>query len=149
MGCVGDRRKRLSVCMYYIQYISQESGAGGAASSAISSYRTLFPTTSVSPEGLQARLNASPRPLISLMAAFVLTSQNFTTPSLLTLQSSASFTGLKATFSIPAVWPLSSVEYRTLGLSGFHTRRVLSTDPVAIRVPVGFHPIERILMNVS
>jgi hypothetical protein len=47
-----------------------------------------------------------------------------TTPSLLTLQSSASLTGLKAIFSIPAKWPLSSVENRTLGFSGFPAARL-------------------------
>lgn len=61
---------------------------------------TLFPTINVSPSGAQARVKASPRPRTSLKQFFVLTSQNFTVPSLLTLQSSASLTGLKATFSM-------------------------------------------------
>lgn len=47
------------------------------------------------------------------------TSQNLTTPSALTLHSSASLVGLKATFSTEAVWPLSSVENLTFGFSGF------------------------------
>jgi hypothetical protein len=80
---------------------------------------TLLPTSTEEPSGAQARAWALPRPLTSLMQAFVLTSQNLTTPSLLTLQSSASLTGLKATFSIPARCPFSSVEKRTLGFSGF------------------------------
>lgn len=61
------------------------------------------------------------------MIAFVLTSQNLTTPSELTLHNSASLTGLNATFSIPAEWPLSSVEYLTFGLSGFHLRELVTT----------------------
>lgn len=82
-------------------------------------HRTLLPTTRDSPSGAHARVNASPRPLISLMQVFDRTSQNFTTPSLLTLHNSASFTGLKATFSIGAEWPFKSVEKRTFGFSGF------------------------------
>ena len=85
----------------------------------VSVKNTLFPTTRLSPSGLQANVNASPRPFTSLMTAFVLTSQNFTTPSLLTEASSASLTGLKATLSIAAAWPFSSVEYFTFGRSGF------------------------------
>src|SRR5689334_19670304 len=84
---------------------------------------TLFPTSTEEPSGAQARLWALPRPLTSLMHVLVLTSQNLTTPSLLTLQSSASLTGLKAIFSIPAKCPLSSVENRTLGFSGFPAAR--------------------------
>lgn len=64
---------------------------------------TLFPTINVSPSGAQAKLNASPSPLTSLKQALVLTSQNLTTPSVLTLHSSASLVGLKATFSTDAV----------------------------------------------
>lgn len=109
----------------------------------------------------------SPRPLISLIHILDRTSQNLTTPSLLTLHSSASFTGLKATFSMGAECPFKSVENRTFGFSGFpaqaesqlrrfthlnecincyvQTRRVLSEDPVATRVPRGFQAIERML----
>lgn len=78
-----------------------------------------MPTISDSPSGSQVRVKASPRPLTSLTQFLVRTSQNLTTPSLLTLHSSASLTGLKATFSMGAAWPLSSVEKRTLALSGF------------------------------
>lgn len=105
---------------------------------------------------------ASPRSVTSLKQALVRTSQNRTTPSLLKLHNSASFVGLKATFSIPAAWPLSSVENLTLGFSGFpstrvspvslafvhyshansQTRKVLSAEPVATRVPGGFHAID-------
>ena len=55
-------------------------------------------------------MKASPRPFTSLMQVLLRTSQNLTTPSLLTLQSSDSLTGLKATFSIGAPCPLRSVE---------------------------------------
>lgn len=80
---------------------------------------TLFPTTRVSPLGAHANVTASPRPLTSLVHVFPLASQNLATPSLLKLHSSASFTGLKATFSMAAEWPFSSVEKRTFGFSGF------------------------------
>ena len=75
--------------------------------------RTLFPTRSVSPSGAHTRLSASPSPLTSLKHALVRTSQNLTTPSLLTLHSSASLTGLNATFSTEVVWPFRSVENLT------------------------------------
>lgn len=65
-------------------------------------YLTLVPTIRDSPSGCHAKVKASPRPFTSLMQALVRTSQNLTTPSLLTEQSSASLTGLKATFSIGA-----------------------------------------------
>lgn len=81
--------------------------------------RTLFPTINDSPSGAHTKVKASPRPLTSLTQAFVLTSQNLTTPSSLTLHSSASLTGLKATFCIDAACPLSSVEKRAMGFSGF------------------------------
>ena len=79
----------------------------------------MFPTTRESPSGAQARLNASPRPLISLKHVFERTSQSLRTPSLLTLASSVSFTGLNATFSIGAKWPFRSVENFAYGFSGF------------------------------
>lgn len=125
-----------------------------------------LPTRSVCPSGAHTRLSASPSPRTSLKHALVRTSQNLTTPSLLTLHNSASFVGLNATFSIEAEWPLSSVENLTCGFSGFparcqmrlchfhgqtvagtnsHTRSVLSADPVATSVPCGFHAIDRIL----
>lgn len=128
-------------------------------------FLTLVPTIRDSPSGCHAKVKASPSPFTSLMQALVRTSQNLTTPSLLTEQSSASLTGLKATFSIAAAWPLSSVEKRTFGFSGFpgklvshqirrtcrvrlshsQTRSVLSAAPVAIKLPWGFHAIERML----
>lgn len=130
---------------------------------------TRFPTSNEEPSGAQARVCALPRPLISLTHAFVLTSQSFTTPSLLTLQSSASLTGLKAIFSIAARWPRSSVEFLTSFLSGFpasrqrdscegktvatpvprragddsQTRSVLSEVTVATKVLRGFQAICR------
>lgn len=96
------------------------------------------------PSGAHARLKASPSPLTSLTQFLVLTSQNLTTPSSLTLQSSASLTGLNATFWMEALWPLSSVEKRTCAFSGFQTRRVLSDDPVATRFPRGLQAIDLI-----
>lgn len=81
--------------------------------------QTLFPTISVCPSGAHASVKASPSPDTSLKQALVRTSQNLTTPSLLTLHSSASLVGLKATFSIGAAWPLSSVENLTCAFSGF------------------------------
>jgi hypothetical protein len=65
-------------------------------------FLTLVPTIRESPSGCQAKVKVSPRPFTSLTQALVLTSQNLTTPSLLTEQSSASLTGLNATFSIGA-----------------------------------------------
>lgn len=110
---------------------------------------TLLPTIIDSPSGCHTIVNASPRPLISLMQVLALTSQTFKTPSLLKEHSSVSLIGLKATFSIGESWPLSSVEYRIFGRSGFHTRSVLSVAPVAIRVPNGFQSMLRKLHRVS
>jgi len=89
--------------------VGQELGGG----------RTLLETSSETPSGSQAIELAVPRPLTSLTEAFVLTSQNLTTPSAPRLASSASLTGLNATFSTEAECPFSSVEKRTFGLSGF------------------------------
>lgn len=86
---------------------------------------TLFPTTKVSPLGAHANVLASPRSLISLVQVFDLASQNRATPSLLRLHSSASLVGLKATFSIGPEWPLSSVEKRTFGFSGFPVQTIV------------------------
>lgn len=69
-------------------------------------------------------MKVSPRPRTSLKQFLVLTSQNFTIPSPLTLQSSESLTGLKATFSIGAEWPLRSVEKRATGFSGFPNHHI-------------------------
>jgi hypothetical protein len=44
-----------------------------------------------------------------------------------------------------AVWPRSSVLFFTCGFSGFQMRNVRSAEPVAIRCPVGFHAMVRIL----
>lgn len=90
-----------------------------------------MPTIKDSPSGCHARVKASPSPLTSLTQALVRTSQNLTTPSLLTEQSSASLTGLNATFSIGAAWPFSSVEKRTLGFSGFPWALVSSKIGIA------------------
>ena len=69
-------------------------------------------------------MKVSPRPRTSLKQFLVLTSQNFTVPSPLTLQSSESLTGLNATFSIGAEWPLRSVEKRAMGFSGFPNHHI-------------------------
>lgn len=113
------------------------------------SRHTLLPTIIDSPSGCHTSVNASPRPLISLTQVLALTSQTFRTPSLLKEHNSVSLTGLKATFSIGDSWPLSSVEYRIFGRSGFHTRSVLSVAPVAIRVPNGFQSMVRNLYRIS
>lgn len=94
-------------------------------------FLTLVPTIKDSPSGCHARVKASPSPLTSLTQALVRTSQNLTTPSLLTEQSSASLTGLNATFSMGAAWPFSSVEKRTLGFSGFPWALVSSKIGIA------------------
>jgi hypothetical protein len=96
----------------------------------IGEMHTLFPTSNVCPSGAQTSVMASPRSVTSLKQALVRTSQNRTTPSLLKLHNSASFVGLKATFSIPAAWPLSSVENLTLGFSGFPLTRVSPATPL-------------------
>ena len=106
---------------------------------------TLLPTMILVPSGCHANETAEPSPETSLTHFPARTSQTFNTPSALTLHSSASLTGLKATFSMLALWPLRSVVLRTLGFSGFQTRRVLSTAPVAMRVPVGFQLMHLIL----
>lgn len=109
---------------------------------------TLLPTMILVPSGCQANETAEPSPETSLIHFPARTSQIFNTPSALTLHSSASLTGLKATFSMLALWPLSSVVLRTLGFSGFQTRRVLSTAPVAMREPVGFQLMHLILSSL-
>lgn len=109
---------------------------------------TLLPTMILVPSGCHANETAEPSPGTSLIHFPARTSQIFNTPSALTLHSSASLTGLKATFSMLALWPLSSVVLRTLGFSGFQTRRVLSTAPVAMRVPVGFQLMHLILSSL-
>lgn len=82
------------------------------------------------------------------MHFLLLTSQNRTVPSVETDASSASFVGFHATLSIAPVWPRSSVLFFTCGFSGFHIRRVRSCEPVAIKWPVGFQAIVRILAGV-
>ena len=74
------------------------------------------------------------------------------------LQSSASLTGLKATFSIGARWPLRDVDCRTFGRSGFHLNKVslnilhkteatytrnVRSAAAATNVPSGFQAIDR------
>lgn len=46
---------------------------------------------------------------------------------------------------MPAVWPRNSVLFFTCGFSGFQMRKVRSAEPVAMRWPVGFHAMVRIL----
>lgn len=79
------------------------------------------------------------------MHVLLRTSQKRTVPSVDTDANSASFVGFQATLSIAPVWPRSSVLFFTCGFSGFHIRRVRSCEPVAIRCPLGFQAIVRIL----
>ena len=83
------------------------------------------------------------------MHALLRTSQNLQVPSLETEANCASRLGFQAMRSMPPVWPRNSVLFLTCGLSGFHTRSVRSAEPVAIRDPVGFHAIDRMLEVVS
>lgn len=104
---------------------------------------TFFPTSTTFPSALQLIVKHPPStpcpPTSTLLTQFLLlTSQNRTVPSLLQLATSDSRTGLNATFSIPPVWPRSSVLYFTFERSGFQIRSVRSAEPVAISVPVGF-----------
>lgn len=129
MLCVGDKMYRVSA-WGSINIVTDLKGSARES-------RTLFPTTKLSPSGAQASVKASPNPLTSLMMALVRTSQNLTVPSLPTEHSSSSLTGLKATFSTAAEWPLSSVDCRTLGLSTFPelslARKKLWDEPSSTR----------------
>lgn len=90
-------------------------------------------------------VNASPPTSNRLTQVLDRTSQNRTVPSLEQLASSASRTGLKITFSIPAECPRNSVEYLAFARSGFHIRNVRFAEPVAMSCPVGFQASVRIL----
>lgn len=74
---------------------------------------TFLPTIIVLPSADQESVNASPPTSRRLTHVLERTSQKRTVPSAEQLASSASRTGLKRAFSIPAVWPRNSVEYRT------------------------------------
>ena len=108
---------------------------------------TFLPTSTTFPSADQERENASPPTSRRLTHDFVRTSQKHTVPSAEQLASSASRTGLNAIFSMPAVWPFNSVEYRTFGRSGFQIRSVRSAEPVAMSWPVGFHARVRSLSH--
>jgi uncharacterized protein with NAD-binding domain and iron-sulfur cluster len=71
---------------------------------------TFVPTIIVVPSADQERVNASPPTSSLLTQVLERTSQKRTVPSVEQLASSASRTGLKRTFSMPAVWPRNSVE---------------------------------------
>lgn len=110
---------------------------------------TFLPAMRILPSADQDIVNASPPTSRRLTQVFDRTSQNLTVPSVEQLASSESLTGLNNTFSMPAEWPRSSVEYLTAGRSGFQMRRVRSAEPVAMSCPVGFHAIVRILWQRS
>lgn len=108
----------------------------------VSSFR---PTMTTLPSAAHAIVNPSPPSCTVAVHVLLLTSQNRHVPSLLTDASSASFVGFQATRSIPPVCPLSSVLFFTCGFSGFHIRSVRSAEPVAMRWPVGFQAIVRMV----
>ena len=99
------------------------------------------------PSGAQLRLSPSDPSWIVCRHALVLTSQNLHVPSIDTDASSASLVGFHATCSMAAACPRSSVLYLTSAFSGFHTRSVLSAEPVAISEPRGFQAMVRILYS--
>lgn len=106
---------------------------------------TFRPTITTLPSAAQAIVNPSPPNCTVAVHVLLRTSQNRHVPSLLTDANSASFVGFQATRSIPPVCPRSSVLFFTCGFSGFQIRSVRSADPVAIRWPVGFQAMVRIL----
>lgn len=108
---------------------------------------SFLPAMRILPSADQDIVNASPPTSRRLTQVFDRTSQNLTVPSVEQLASSESLTGLNNTFSMPAEWPRSSVEYLTAGRSGFQMRRVRSAEPVAMSCPVGFHAIVRIVWD--
>lgn len=107
---------------------------------------TFRPTMTTLPSAAQAIVNPSPPSCTVAVHVLLRTSQNRHVPSLLTDASSASFVGFHATRSIPPVCPRSSVLFFTCGFSGFQIRSVRSAEPVAIRWPVGFQAMVRILV---
>lgn len=106
---------------------------------------TLRPTIMTLPSAAHAIVKPSPPSCTVAVQVLLLTSQNLHVPSLLTDANSASFVGFQATRSIPPVCPLNSVLFFTCGFSGFHIRSVRSAEPVAIRWPVGFQAMVRML----
>ena len=95
-------------------------------------YCTFVPAMTVLPSLLHAMLMTSGPRSTFPVHALVLTSQIRTVPSFEQLANSASFVGLKATFSIAAECPRSSVECLKEGRSGFHTRIEALASPVAM-----------------
>ena len=106
---------------------------------------TFLPTMTTLPSAAQLIVNPSPPSCTVSTQLLLLTSQNLHVPSLETDASSASLTGFHATRSMPPVWPRSSVLFLTCVFSGFQMRSVRSAEPVAMRWPVGFHAMERML----
>ena len=98
--------------------------------------------TSTLPSTLQANVNTSPTSRVEVHA-LLRVSQNRTVPSPEQLANSNSLTGLNSTFSTADPWPSSFVWLLGAVFSGFHTRIVLSVDPVAICDPDAFHDIVR------
>ena len=108
---------------------------------------TFRPTMTTLPSAAHAIVSPSPPSCTVAVQVLLLTSQNLHVPSLLTDANSASLVGFQATRSIPPVCPLNSVLFFTCGFSGFHIRSVRSAEPVAIRCPVGFQAMVRILVG--
>ena len=106
---------------------------------------TFLPTMTALPSADQAMVNPSPPSCTVAVQVLFLTSQNLQVPSLLTDANSASLVGFQATLSIAPVCPLNSVLFFTCGFSGFQIRSVRSADPVAMRCPVGFQAMVRML----
>lgn len=106
---------------------------------------TLRPTIATLPSPAQVTVKPSPPNWTVAIQVLLRTSQNRHVPSLETEANSASFVGFHSTRSMAAAWPRSSVLFFTCGFSGFQMRKVRSEDPVAIKWPVGFHAIVRIL----
>lgn len=106
---------------------------------------TFRPTITALPSAAHAIVKPSPPNWTVAVHVLLLTSQNLHVPSLLTDASSASFVGFHATRSMPPVCPLNSVLFFTCGFSGFHIRSVRSAEPVAMRWPVGFQAMVRML----
>ena len=110
---------------------------------------TFRPTITTLPSAAHAIVKPSPPNCTVAVHVLLRTSQNLHVPSLLTDANSASFVGFHATRSIPPVCPRNSVLFFTCGFSGFQIRKVRSAEPVAMRWPVGFQAMVRILERAS
>lgn len=106
---------------------------------------TFVPATRTLPSTLHDRVRMSSPSWSVWVQDLLRVSQNLTVPSLEALASSNSCTGLKRTFSTWLVCPSSFIWLFGWFRSGFHTRIVLSFEPVAICEPDAFHAIVRCL----